>query len=113
MGTTGMAIVTLPQDFSPVRDVFKLLVQNVSTFHASAAPYQGRYPCGSLYYKGTWWYGTYSLENPTIPPNPPPNCGNWCVQGPFCGFRWSTLRLSVDPEGASQTRTNPPQPAPN
>lgn len=22
--------------------------------------------------------------------NPEPNCGNWCVQGPFCGFRWST-----------------------
>ena len=35
-------------------------------------------------------YGTYSLENPTFPPNPEPNCGNWCVQGPFCGFRWST-----------------------
>jgi hypothetical protein len=88
--TTGMAIVNLPKNFDPVVDTYKLIVENVSTFHASAAPYQGRYPCGSLYYKGTWWYGTYSLENPTFPPNPEPNCGNWCVQGPFCGFRWST-----------------------
>jgi hypothetical protein len=87
---TGMASVTLPPDFDPVRDVFKLTVENVSTFHASAAPYQGRYPCGSLFYKGTWWYGTYSLENPSFPTNPKPDCGNWCVQGPFCGFRWST-----------------------
>lgn len=87
--TTGMAIVQLPKDFKPVQDTFKLIVENVSTFHASSEPYQGRYPCGSLYYKGVWWYGTYSLENPG-PENPGPNCGNWCVQGPFCGFRWST-----------------------
>lgn len=34
-------------------------------------------------------YGTYTLDNPVIPPNPAPNCGNWCVQGPFVGYRYS------------------------
>lgn len=69
--TTGYATVELPnggKDFNPSVDTYKLVVQNVSTFKSSAAPYQGRYPCGSLYYKGTWWYGTYSLENPKFPP---------------------------------------------
>ena len=36
----------------------------VATFTSSVYPYQGRYPCGSLFYKGTWWYGTYYLDNP-------------------------------------------------
>jgi hypothetical protein len=53
--TTGTAIVSLPPDFDPVRDVFNLAVENVSTFAANSAPYQGRYPCGSLFYKGIWW----------------------------------------------------------
>ena len=28
---------------------------------ASARPYQGRYPCGSLVHDGIWYYGTYCL----------------------------------------------------
>ena len=46
---------------------------------------------------GTWWYGTYYLDNPNVTvggnyvgPNPGPNCGNWCIQGPVVGFRHST-----------------------
>lgn len=69
---------------------YNLTITNVSKFQSSTLPYQGRYPCGSLAYGGVWYYGTYYLENPTIPPNPPPNCGNWCVQGPFVGYRYST-----------------------
>jgi hypothetical protein len=88
---TGMAVVELPNGGKNFKesDVYKLLVQNVSVFHSFTSPYIGRYPCGSLYYNGTWFYGTYSLSNSKSPPNPPRDCGNLCVQGPFCGFRWS------------------------
>ena len=34
--------------------------------------------------------GTYSLENFGRWPTPGPNCGNWCIQGPFCSIRTST-----------------------
>ena len=80
--TTGQATVTGD-------DPYNLTLTGVTTFTSNTAPYQGRYPCGSLFYEGVWYYGTYSLENPSFPPNPLPNCGNWCVQGPFCGFRQS------------------------
>lgn len=82
-------------------DPFNLTVTNVSTFASSTFPYEGRYPCGSFYYRGTWYYGTYTLDNPTFPPNPEPNCGNWCVQGPFVGFRYST------DEGVTWTEPRP------
>jgi hypothetical protein len=46
---------------------------------------------------GTWFYGTYMLDNQNeniggnnVGPNPGPNCGNWCVQGPLVSFRHST-----------------------
>ena len=65
-------------------------VTQVGTFTSNTSPYQGRYPCGSLYYKGVWFYGTYTLDNPSFPPNPEPNCGNWCVQGPVVDWRTST-----------------------
>ena len=78
-------------------DPFALNVTQVATFTSSVYPYQGRYPCGSLFYKGTWWYGTYYLDNPNstvgdnyVGPNPGPNCGNWCIQGPVVDFRHST-----------------------
>jgi len=78
-------------------DPFNLTITEVKTFASSTYPYQGRYPCGSLVYKGTWWYGTYYLDNPNVTvgntysgPNPGPNCGNWCVQGPVVNFRHST-----------------------
>ena len=55
---------------------------------SSALPYQGRYPSGSLYYRGVWYYGTYTLAEVEGSAQYP--CKNWCVQGPFVGFRYST-----------------------
>lgn len=55
---------------------------------ASALPYLGRYPCGSLVYNGIWYYGTYCL-------GPSPEIEhegmkfNWPVLGPMPGFRIS------------------------
>ena len=53
------------------------------------APYEGRYPCGSLVYNGVWYYGTYCLH----PAGGDIRDGityNWPWLGPFVGFRWST-----------------------
>ncbi len=55
---------------------------------ASALPYGGRYPCGSLVYNGVWYYGTYCLG---------PSGGymhngikwNWPNLGPMPGFQIS------------------------
>ena len=81
---------------------FNLNVTNVHTIESSTWPYRGRYPCGSLAVNGTWFYGTYFLANNnattefpdgitrSVGPNPGPNCGNWCVQGPVVSFRSST-----------------------
>jgi hypothetical protein len=60
---------------------------DVKTFHCSALPYQGRYPSGSLFFKGIWYYGTYAIAEDTGNKQYP--CGNWCVLGPFVGFRHS------------------------
>ena len=55
---------------------------------ASALPYLGRYPCGSLVHNGIWYYGTYCL-------GPSPEIEhegmkfNWPVLGPMPGFRIS------------------------
>jgi len=51
-----------------------------------AAPYHGRYPCGSLIYNGVWYYGTYCL-NPTGTPGI--GSGTPWLLGPFVGFRTS------------------------
>ncbi len=50
---------------------------------ASALPYGGRYPCGSLLYRGNWYYGTYCLDNEKV------EGYNWGVLGPLVGFRRS------------------------
>eukprot|EP01084_Bolivina_argentea_P119225 211420_1 len=60
---------------------------NGGTFVSSTYPYRGRYPCGQLMYNNTWFYGTYLLN---ATDNNNDACGNWCEQGPFVGFRWST-----------------------
>jgi len=90
--TTGSAVIVGD-------DPFQLNITRVATVTASPFPYEGRYPCGQLVYKGQWWYGTYYLDNPNattgfnhsnyVGPNPSPNCGNWCVQGPMADFRLS------------------------
>ena len=51
---------------------------------ASPAPFGGRYPCGSLVYRGVWYYGTYALTQTG-------ECGGvgWTELGPLVGFRTS------------------------
>ncbi len=71
-------------------DPLKLKVTDQGIFKSSPRPYEGRYPCGSLVYRGIWYYGTYCLH---------PSGGirrddgilyNWPWLGPFVGFRTST-----------------------
>lgn len=40
----------------------KLKIEVVSTHNSPANPYTGRYPCGSLVYKGVWYFGTYTTD---------------------------------------------------
>jgi hypothetical protein len=80
--TTGQAAIL-------GEDPLKLVVTNQGVFASSPKPYEGRYPCGSLVYKGVWYYGTYCLH----PSGQVPRDGipyNWPWLGPFVGFRWST-----------------------
>jgi hypothetical protein len=56
---------------------------------ASALPYQGRYPCGSLVHEGVWYYGTYCL-GPQAQVEHEGISYNWPVLGPMPGFRIST-----------------------
>jgi hypothetical protein len=52
---TGHAILTGD-------DPLRLIIQNTSPpKRGLAAPYRGRYPCGSLVHDGIWYYGTYCL----------------------------------------------------
>lgn len=53
-----------------------------------AAPYHGRYPCGSLIHKGVWYYGTYCLD-PAGNASYGDRTYNWPWLGPFVGFRTS------------------------
>lgn len=85
-------------------DPLQLKVANTAPVQiASALPYLGRYPCGSLAYNGVWYYGTYCL-------GPSPKVShegmdyNWPVLGPMPGFRvssdngktWTPSPLSAD-----------------
>ncbi|CAE7566571.1 unnamed protein product, partial [Symbiodinium sp. CCMP2456] len=98
MSTTGFARVS-------GEDPFNLTIKDVGVFESSPSPYHGRYPSASLHYDGVWYYGTYALDNENHEPGDAPRgsesqeaagklqtagyCGNWCIQGPFVGFRWS------------------------
>lgn len=84
--TQGFARVAPSKPTSPIESGVTGVV-DVATFESSALPYQGRYPSGNLFYKGVWYYGTYSLAE--LHGNAQYPCGNWCVQGPFIGFRHS------------------------
>jgi hypothetical protein len=64
-------------------DPLHLQITDVGTYPGDPTPYEGRYPCGTLVYKGVWYYGTYCLIQT-------PGKGlNWDVLGPFVGFRYS------------------------
>lgn len=69
------------------QDPLGLTISNWGVVVASALPYQGRYPCGSLVYDGVWYYGTYFLDQPEEAIR---RDFGWYVMGPFAGFRWST-----------------------
>ncbi len=63
-------------------DPLDLHISGVGTQVGPASPYSGRYPSASLMHDGTWYYGTYCLED----------AGrglNWDILGPFVGFRTS------------------------
>ncbi len=70
-------------------DPLRLEIRNTSPpKEASALPYQGRYPAGSLVHNGVWYYGTYCLgPDPSLEHN-----GfrwNWPNLGPMPGFQIS------------------------
>ena len=65
-------------------DPFELNITKVKSFNnQSAWPYGGRFPGGSLVYKGTWFYGTYYV--PQYPEGP--LVGG--LLGPLADFRHS------------------------
>jgi len=70
-------------------DPMALTVEHLGIDYALAAPYGGRYPCGSLVHDGVWYYGTYCLDETgrLDPASGQPL--NWDVLGPFVGFRIS------------------------
>ena len=70
-------------------DPFNLTVVNASVYTEGAGPYQGRYPSLNFYLNGTWFYGSYALEDYGKWPSPPPDCGNWCYLCPFTSIRTS------------------------
>ncbi len=70
-------------------DPLHLVITNQGVFNSSPRPYAGRYPCGSLVYRGVWYYGTYCLAPSGIVRHDATTY-NWPWLGPFVGFRWST-----------------------
>ncbi|VGO20398.1 DUF7402 domain-containing protein [Pontiella sulfatireligans] len=69
-------------------DPLQLTIKNTSKpKRAMAAPYQGRYPAGSLVHNGVWYFGTYCLA----PGNPIHNefSYNWPTLGSMPGFQIS------------------------
>ncbi len=69
-------------------DPMKLNIYSLGLSHASALPYHGRYPCGSLVYNNVWYYGTYCLDPAGSTPYGDKTY-NWPWMGPFVGFRYS------------------------
>jgi hypothetical protein len=80
--TTGQAVI---EGSDPVN----ITVYSLGLSKASPAPYQGRYPCGSLVYNKVWYYGTYCLA-PAGSAQYGDSTFNWPWMGPFVGFRYST-----------------------
>lgn len=79
--TTGQAV--LAGD-----DPLKLDVKSLGKIQADPHPYGGRYPCGSLVYRGVWYYGTYCLS-PAGMTAFGGTTYNWPWLGPLVGFRVS------------------------
>ena len=79
--TTGQAVMV-------GNNPLDLHIYSLGTQNGDPAPYQGRYPCGSLMHNGIWYYGTYCLA-----PAGTTKIGgfdyNWPWLGPLVGFRIS------------------------
>jgi len=70
-------------------DPLKLDIRNTSPpKQALAAPYRGRYPCGSLVHNGIWYFGTYCL-GPAANFTHEGFTWNWPNLGPMPGFHIS------------------------
>ena len=70
-------------------DPLTLQVVDQGVYKSDPAPYQSRYPAGSLVYNGVWYYGTYCLGGGQVI-NHNGVTYNWPWLGPFVGFRYST-----------------------
>ena len=81
MTTTGQAVIEGDDPMNLTRTALE-------NQEASAYPYGGRYPCGSLVYNGIWYYGTYCLS-PFGWTKYGGRSYNWPFLGPFVGFRIS------------------------
>jgi hypothetical protein len=79
--STGQAVI---EGDNPMN----MIVYSLGLSHASALPYHGRYPCGSLIYNNIWYYGTYCLDPAGSTPYGNMTY-NWPWMGPFVGFRYS------------------------
>jgi hypothetical protein len=78
--TTGQAVME-------GNDPVNLKIYSLGHSKASAEPYTGRYPCGSLIYNGIWYYGTYCLDPGDVKYGD--EMYDWPWIGPFVGFRTS------------------------
>ena len=70
-------------------DPLSLCVTNQAVYHSDPAPFQSRYPCGSLVHNGVWYYGTYCLGGGQVTKREGITY-NWPWLGAFVGFRYST-----------------------
>jgi hypothetical protein len=79
---TGQAVMT-------GEDPTDLVIKNTAPpKQALAAPYRGRYPCGTLVHEGVWYYGTYCL-GPSASYTHNGFRWNWPTLGPMPGFHIS------------------------
>jgi hypothetical protein len=69
-------------------DPLNLKIVDHAIYPSAAAPYQSRYPAGSLVHNGVWYYGTYCLGGGQVTQHEGVTY-NWPWLGPFVGFRYS------------------------
>jgi hypothetical protein len=93
-------------------DPLNLIIKNTSPPKgASALPYAGRYPAGSLVHDGIWYYGTYCLA-PNARINHRGFQWNWPTLGPMPGFQISRdLGKTWGPSPLSAANPLFPEPA--
>jgi len=93
-------------------DPLNLVIKNTSPpKRALAAPYRGRYPCGSLVLDGIWYYGTYCL-GPSAEFEHDGFRWNWPNLGPMPGFQISRdLGRTWEPSPRSPEAPLFPEPA--